>query len=178
MLDFDGVSLPEHMSIVDDPEACVKWAVDNLLPPEFADASFIYQLSSSAGLTKRDNELNVHLWFFTNREYANAELREWGKWWNAKQRRKIIDTAVFTEVQPHYTNEPELLDGLIDPLASRRLGLVRRARRTVKLCMPTAEEVAAQLQTQRARAIEQHNRAAKPSKAQNRRSRPRKMAVS
>jgi hypothetical protein len=166
MLDFDGVPLPDNMSIVDDPEASVKWAVDNLLPPEFGDASFIYQLSSSAGLTKLDNELNVHLWFFTNREFANAELRTWGKWWNAKQKRKIIDTAVFTEVQPHYTNEPELLDGLIDPLIGRRLGLVRRRRRTVKLFMPTAEDVAEVVRSQRLRAIEQYKHAKRPSKPQ------------
>ena len=45
-------------------------------------------------------------------------------------------------MQPHYTNDPELLDGLIDPFAGRRLGLIRRRRRTVKLYMPTAQEVA------------------------------------
>jgi hypothetical protein len=115
-------------------------------------------------LTKLDNELNVHLWFFTNKEYANAELRAWGKWWNAKQQRKIIDWAVFTEVQPHYTNEPELLDGLVDPLAGRRLGFVRRRRRTVKLYLPRAEEVAAELRTQQGRAIAQYNCATKPRK--------------
>jgi hypothetical protein len=130
MPDLDGVPLPDEMSIVADPEACIQWAVDHLLPPEFAEASFVYQLSSSAGLTKRDNELNVHLWFFTNREYWDVELRVWARWWNAKQQRKIIDPALFTSVQPHYTNEPELLDGLIDPLAGRRLGLIRRRRRT------------------------------------------------
>lgn len=167
MLDFDGVPLPEDMSIVEDPEACIKWAVDHFLPSEFVEASFIYQLSPSAGLTKRDNELNVHLWFFTNREYANHQLRTWGKWWNAKQQRKIIDCAVFTEVQPHYTNEPELLDDLKDPLAGRRLGLIRRRRRTVKLYMPTAEEVAAEIRSQQGRAIEQYNRATKPKKTPN-----------
>ena len=53
MLDLDGVPLPDDMSVVADPEPCIKWAVDHLLPPEFAEASFVYQLSSSAGLTKR-----------------------------------------------------------------------------------------------------------------------------
>ncbi len=72
MLDFDGIPLPDDMSVIVDPEGCIRWAVDNLLPPEFAGASFLYQLSASAGLTKLDNELNVHLWFFTNREYSNA----------------------------------------------------------------------------------------------------------
>ncbi len=52
-------------------------------------------------------------------------MRAWAKWWNAKQQRKIVDPALFTEVQPHYTNGPELLDGLTDPLAGRRLGIIR-----------------------------------------------------
>ena len=164
MLDFDGVALPDDMSVIVDPEGCINWAVDNLLPPEFADASFIYQLSASAGLTKLDNELNVHLWFFTNREYSNVQMRTWAKWWNATRQRKIVDPAVFNEVQPHYTNEPELLDGLIDPLAGRRLGLIRRRRRTVKLNVPTDEEVATELKTKRERAIKQYNSAAKPGK--------------
>src|SRR3984893_18140073 len=162
MLDLDGVPLPDDMSVVADPEAGIKWAVDHLLPPEFAEASFVYQLSSSAGLTKRDNELNVHLWFFTNREYWDVELRVWARWWNAKQQRKIIDPALFTSVQPHYTNEPELLDGLIDPLAGRRLGLIRRRRRTVKLHMPTTEEAIAELGSRQARAVKQYSRARKP----------------
>ena len=164
MLDFDGVALPDDMSIIVDPEGCINWAVDNLLPPEFADASFIYQLSASAGLTKLDNELNVHLWFFTNCEYSNVQMRTWAKWWNAIKQRKIVDPALFNEVQPHYTNEPELLDGLIDPLAGRRLGLIRRRRRTVKLNMPTDEEVATELKSKRERAIKQYNSAAKPGK--------------
>jgi hypothetical protein len=164
MLDFDGVPIPLDMSVVVDPEGCIKWAVDNLLPPEFADASFIYQLSASAGLTKLDNELNVHLWFFTNREYSNVEMRTWAKWWNATRQRKIVDPALFNEVQPHCTNEPELLDGLVDPLADRRLGLIRRRRRTVKLYMPTDVEVAAELKSKRERAIKQYNSATKPGK--------------
>jgi len=61
MLDLDGVPLPAEMSVIIDPEACVIWAVEHLLPPEFQDVSFVYQLSSSAGLTKHDNQLNVHL---------------------------------------------------------------------------------------------------------------------
>jgi hypothetical protein len=52
MLDLDGVRLPGGMSVIDHPRACIEWAVDNLLPPEFRDASFVYQLSNSAGLTK------------------------------------------------------------------------------------------------------------------------------
>src|SRR5216684_8995425 len=79
---------------------CVKWAVDHLLPPEFDDASFVYQLSSSAGLTKLENELNVHLWFITEQSYSNDNLRAWGRWWNAKQQQKIIDPASSPRSNP------------------------------------------------------------------------------
>ena len=140
MLDLDGVPLPNEMSVVTDPETCVEWAVNHLLPPEFSKASFVYQLSSSAGLTKRENELNVHLWFFTEQDYSNEALRAWARWWNAKQQCKIIDPALFTEVQPHYTSAPELLEGLIDPLAGRRLGLIYRHQRIGKFRMPTAQK--------------------------------------
>jgi hypothetical protein len=161
MLDLDEVSLPDGMSVVSDPETCVKWAVDHLLPPEFGDVSFVYQLSSSAGLTKLENELNVHLWFITEKIYSNDNLRAWGRWWNAKQQLKIIDPALFTAVQPHYTSAPELLDGLIDPLAGGRLGLVYRPERTVCLIMPPAEEFTAELKSRQKRATSQYSRARK-----------------
>ena len=155
MLDLDEVSLRDAMSVVSDPEVCVKWAVDHLLPPEFGDVSFVYQLSSSAGLTKLENELNVHLWFITERSYSNDNLRAWGRWWNAKQQQKIIDPALFASVQPHYTSAPELLDDLIDPLAGRRLGLVYRGERIVRLNMPPAEEVATEQKSRQKRATDQ-----------------------
>ena len=162
MLDLDGVPLPNEMSVVADPEQCIQWAVNHLLPPEFSHTSLVYQLSSSAGLTKLENELNVHLWFFTTQGYSNEELRAWARWWNAKQQCKIIDPTLFTAVQPHYTNEPELLDGLIDPFAGRRLGLIIRPQRAVKLYMPNAEELGSELKSRQSRAVKQYSRAQKP----------------
>jgi hypothetical protein len=73
-------------------------------------------------------------------------------------------------VQPHYINEPELLDGLVDPLAGRRLGLVDRAQRTVHLCMPTEEEVAAELGLRQKRATSQFKRVKEIAAAQDDRS--------
>lgn len=72
MLDLDGMPLPEGLSVTRNPEECVKWAVDHLLPPEFRQASFIYQLSSSAGLSKLDSELNAHLWFIRIKAMGTA----------------------------------------------------------------------------------------------------------
>jgi hypothetical protein len=141
MLDLDGISLPPGYSVIAEPEACVEWAVQHLLPPEFREASFVYQLSSSAGLTKADDHLNVHLWFFTDRPFWDEELRNWAHWWNTKEQGKIVDPSLYNPVQPHYTCDPELLEGLVDPLAGRRLGVVRRKRRTVPLYMPTEAEL-------------------------------------
>jgi hypothetical protein len=142
MIDLDGIPLPAGFNVVTDPEACVTWAVDVLLPPEFCGVSFVYQLSPSAGLSKADDELSVHLWFFTERPFWDEDFRDWAHWWNAKQQSKIIDPALYNPVQPHYVNDPELLDGLVDPLAGRRLRLVEGFRETVALYMPTPEEIA------------------------------------
>jgi hypothetical protein len=158
MLDLDGVALPEGMSAVNDPQTSVEWAVDNVLPPEFRDASFVYQMSVSAGLTKSENKLSVHIWFFSHREYSNQQLRSWGGWWNAKRQTKVIDTSVFNPVQPHYTNDPGLLDGLTDPLAGRRLGLVRRRRRTVRLYMPSEADLISEGRLKVGRVREAHRR--------------------
>jgi hypothetical protein len=166
MLDFDGVPLPDGMSVIVDPEACIYWVVDHLLPPEFKQADFVYQLSNSAGLTKPENQLHVHLWFFTDRPYWDVDLRAWANWWNSKRRNKIIDPIVFQSQQPHFTTNPELLDGLEDPFLGRRIDLVRRRRRTVRLYMPTVEEIAeeARLKRDRAKAARaSHARAKQPS---------------
>src|SRR5438067_679060 len=46
MIDLDGIALPSGFNVVADPAKCVRWAIEELLPAEFYDASFIYQLSS------------------------------------------------------------------------------------------------------------------------------------
>ena len=150
MLDLDGVPLPQRMSVITG-QRHREMGCRATAPAEFGDASFVYELSASAGLTKKDHELNVHL-VYTEQTPTNQELRTWARWWNAKQRQKIIDPALFTEVQPHYTNNPELLEGLIDPLAGRRLGLITRRRRTVDFYMPSEAEVAEELGARKQRA--------------------------
>ena len=168
MIDIDGASLPAGFNVVADPQTCVEWAIEELLPPEFGDVSFIYQLSSSAGLTYPDDELRVHLWFFTERPFWDEEFRDWAHWWNAKQQNKIVDPALYNPVQPHYVNDPELLDGLVDPLAGRRLALVQRVWNTVRLYMPTPAEVAEQVRLRDRRAETAARRAYKAGVTDNR----------
>jgi hypothetical protein len=119
---------------------CIDWAVEHLLPLE---------LSNSAGLTKADNQLHVHLWLFTERAYWDEDLRAWAGCWNSRKQNKIIDPAVFQAEQPHFTSRPQLLDGVEDPFSGRRVGLVRRRRRTVPLRMSTLEEIAEEARRKR-----------------------------
>ena len=151
MVDLDGVQLPEGMSTIADPPACILWAIESLFPPEFRDLDFVYQLSPSAGLTKDDNQLNANLWFFTDRPFSDEELRCWAVWWNTKRQLKIIDPALYSPVQPHYVTAPGLEEGLVDPLAGRRLGWFRGSRRALPLYMPTSEEIAHERELKRRR---------------------------
>jgi hypothetical protein len=100
-------------------------------------------------LTKADNQLHVHLWLFTERAYWDEDLRAWAGCWNSRKQNKIIDPAVFQAEQPHFTSRPQLLDGVEDPFSGRRVGLVRRRRRTVPLRMSTLEEIAEEARRKR-----------------------------
>lgn len=71
MADLDGIQLPADMSVVVDPQACVLWVVEHLFPPEFRDVDLVYQLSVSAGLSKPDDQLSAHIWFFTDRPFSD-----------------------------------------------------------------------------------------------------------
>jgi hypothetical protein len=114
MFDFDNVPCPEGLHSASDPEAAVAHLI-SLLPPEFAEATCHWQFGSSQGF--KPGLLSAHLWFWLDREVADAELEGW-----AKQRRSIgIDPAVFRPVQPHYTAAP-VFEGVSDPLP-RRSGL-------------------------------------------------------
>ena len=66
----------------------------------------------------KGDTLSLHLWFFLNRPYSNAELKKYAKHVNEMTGYKLIDTALFTPVQPHYTAAP-IFEGIRDPLPTR-----------------------------------------------------------
>src|SRR3954451_9031753 len=128
MVDIDGLACPDDMSPTG-PEA-LAYAVRQL-PPEFHDASFFYQWSSSAGL--KGAVIKVHLFFCLDRPVPDHELREWAEAWNREHSPvgKLIDPALFDPIQAHYVAPPRFV-GRPDPVPVRS-GLVRKDRDEVAI---------------------------------------------
>jgi hypothetical protein len=76
----------------------------------------------------------MHIWFWFDRPISDAQLKAWGKSHNAKMGQKIVDTALFNDVQAHYTAAPMFM-GMADPFPVRS-GLVRKRLDEVVLQLP------------------------------------------
>lgn len=133
LIDVDKLKLPDGMSLSPDSVEAICEYVISHLPKEFHKASYHWQLSSSAGFTD-PGRVSLHLWFWLDRPVHDLELRRWGKFVNEKAGMKLVDTALFGHVQPHYTAAP-VFDGVQDPFPVRS-GLVVRPLDSVALVLP------------------------------------------
>jgi hypothetical protein len=132
LIDIDKLPLPAGLDFIKAPSAVVEHFVQRL-PEEFHDASYHYQLSSSAGF-RSPGLASAHVWFWLEPPLNDSELKRWAKAVNDKARCKLVDTALFNDVQPHYTAAP-LFDGVPDPFPERS-GLVRKSTPAVRLRVP------------------------------------------
>lgn len=133
LIDFDKTPLPPGLLLTHDVGNVCEHLV-SLLPPEFHDVSYHWQLSSSAGFTD-PSVVSMHLWFWLDRPVPDAALKEWAKDWNARAGLKIIDPALFNDVQAHYTAAPAFV-GVADPFPVRS-GLTTKAVGAVAIKLPT-----------------------------------------
>jgi len=90
-----------------------------VMPGPFARAECVYKLSSSAGLFGW-GRISLHLWYWMDRRVHDLSLREYLKGTQ-------LDASFAKAVQPHFTADPIFQDGVVDPLAGRRLGRLRGA---------------------------------------------------
>jgi hypothetical protein len=134
LIDFDKIPLPARMSLHEDIGAVCEHLI-KLLPAEFHNASYHWQLSSSAGITDT-SVVSLHLWFWLDRPIPDAPIKAWSKWWNEVAGAKIVDPALFNDVQAHYTAAPTFV-GMDEPF-SVRSGLTRKAVDEVALKLPRA----------------------------------------
>lgn len=89
------------------------------LPSEFDGVSFHLQLSNSAGLPKSEGLFKAHVWFWLDEKRTSAQLKAWAEGlWPTKEGRPV-DTAVFNQVQVHYTAAPVLAPGVVLPVEQR-----------------------------------------------------------
>ena len=148
--DFDKIELPEGMT----PQQGVEMLVQTL-PDEFHNVTYVFQLSSSAGVTgigvkwcKRVDEygqeamveeefeypgfskISAHVFFWLSK--PQTALAQWAKNFNAMRGRRIIDPAFLETVQPNYCCRPRFI-GMDDPVPGGRSGLVRKTADAVDL---------------------------------------------
>lgn len=115
MLDFDKLPMPSDIPPVS--KEAIERAI-SVLPPVFADVSYVYSFSSSAGLYDTSS-LSAHVWFMLDKPLGELDLKAWlGE--------HSIDVAVFQTVQPHYTAAPIFSAGIVDPVHNRT-GIVRKS---------------------------------------------------
>jgi hypothetical protein len=129
MVDFDKIKLPNGLALRKDVAQVVEYLIQQL-PPEFHQASYYWQLSAKAGFTP-DDVVSMHIWFWLSKPTTDKCLKDWANGWNEKAGAKLIDPALFCDVQPHYTSAP-ILVGLVDPFPVRS-GFVQQSSDTVDL---------------------------------------------
>lgn len=112
-LDIDS-HIPLLLDPVAEPEETVREFIELHLPPEFHDATFHWQLTSSAGKPGAEHVLRARLWFWLTEPRGQAELEAWA--WGQKL---PVDVTVFRTVQPIYTAAPVIEDGAMCPVTQR-----------------------------------------------------------
>ena len=117
MIDFDKVPL-DNIDLVNDPEGTVRRAIQKFLPECYQDVSFVFQLSSSAGIGDDKGLLSVHIWFILDRPMGEAELKTFHK-----LKAPAVDRSLFQTNQVHYIADPIFEDGISDHIP-QRIGLV------------------------------------------------------
>lgn len=132
MLDLDKIPLPKRLR-GDPTSSDVREHVISLLPREFHDASYHWQLSSSAGFRGYD-KVSFHFSFWLDRAVHDRDLKRWTEHENKRAGYKLIDPALFNDVQAHYTAAP-IFEDVENPFPVRS-GLVTKKSDEVKLLLP------------------------------------------
>lgn len=113
VIDIDGYR-PGFADPVLEPEQAVLDFFSEHLSPAFADCSFYWHLSSSAGMPGKEGILKCHVWLWSKTPYTCAQLTEW-----AKSVGPSVDRAVYRRVQIRYTADPIFEPGRVDPVPVR-----------------------------------------------------------
>lgn len=140
-LDFDSIPMPEHMDPIS--VSAADFLIRQALPPEFHQATYIVQSSSSAGL--KEQVINCHIWFYLDAFRSNDELKAWASVVNqlaidkalVESGKKAIDVSLFDSVQIHFTADPYFEVPSHDPFRDKpRIYLVKKQQDNVSLEIP------------------------------------------
>ncbi|MCB1782630.1 MAG: DEAD/DEAH box helicase family protein [Alphaproteobacteria bacterium] len=146
-IDVDELACPDlYDPLTESAETIIDYIID-LLPPEFHDASYHYQFSSSfgtEGLTGNGTfgqTLKAHIWFMLDQPRTCEELHRWAQAANDAAGFKLVDVSLYNPVQMHYVSRPHF-DELIDPVKERS-GFVERENDVVAIVIPDRKPPAA-----------------------------------
>jgi hypothetical protein len=114
MIDVDGYHGFAHDPATHTAEAIQEF-IECELPPAWHGAAYHWHLSSSFGHpSKADTGLRVHLWFWLARPLTSAQLKAF-----AQATALPADVSLFHPVQAHFTADPHLAPGVVDPVVNR-----------------------------------------------------------
>jgi len=134
LIDLDKVPVPEGIDPISDPSRAIEYLVANALPPELRDVTCVWQWSASTGM-QGAGLVSAHFWFWLSRPMTGAELKAWycsNEWLRSHENH--IDTALFNDVQVHYTAAP-VFEGVDNPIGERT-GLRQCATHEATLQVP------------------------------------------
>jgi hypothetical protein len=140
MIDIDKQPL-DDIDLVNDPVGTVKRAIEKFLPECYQGVSFVWQLSSSAGIGEDTGSLSIHIWFILDRAVGQDELKIFHE-----LKAPAIDRRPFQTVQIHYIATPIFEDGIQDHL-SKRIGLVNQDKAEVSLPQLPSEAISKAFRT-------------------------------
>lgn len=108
----------------DGPEA-IEAFIKYKLPEEFHNADYVYQFSSSYGLTPANEEikLKAHIFFTPENPINTLSLYNWAKAWNDAMSDSVIDPSIYKPVQPIYTKK-RICDKSIDPMDEQNMDFI------------------------------------------------------
>jgi hypothetical protein len=121
ILDVDELPEPPGVDLIADPADAAAYAVSKL-PDPFAEASYIWAASASAGF--KPGLIKMKLLFASEQPLDAGQHRALCKGINARARLKLVDLCMSTPSQPIYL-APPLCESVPDPLQGRRVGYWR-----------------------------------------------------
>lgn len=130
--DFDQYEVPENISRTS--IEAIEYLIENHLPRQFANVTYIYQWSSSAGLEYKDQQIksgtSVHLFFYLDSLLTNIKLKQWF----AKRKEDGFDVSTFNTVTPIFINsEVEKDPRIIDVIDEKdKFGIIRKESNVIK----------------------------------------------
>lgn len=131
--DFDNYEVPDNINRTS--KEAIEYLIENHLPKQFMDVSYVFQWSASAGLEYKLQQIkpgtSVHLFFYLDTLLTNEKM----KVWFSKRIEEGFDRSTFNTITPIFVNTKIIKDPrIIDIIPEEdKFGLVRKESNIIKV---------------------------------------------